>query len=91
MKPDVGGKGWELAAVVDVPSLWNVDKDGVPLDQDEAVALIADRDPGIVERWSEIERRYPGHDDAVEYHSVRQHFGIRAFGAAAWTAPGDSV
>ena len=23
----------------------------------------------------------------VEYHSIRQHFGIRAFGVAAWTAP----
>ena len=52
-----------------------------------ASEAIAERDPGIIERWSEIERRYPGYDDQVEYHSVRQHFGIRAFGAAAWPAP----
>jgi mannose-6-phosphate isomerase-like protein (cupin superfamily) len=87
VKPDVGGKGWRLAAVADVPALWNVGKDSVPLNEDVAGALIAERDPGIIERWAEIERRYPGYEDTVVYHSVRQFFGIRAFGAAAWTAP----
>ena len=80
-------KGWLLADVADVPALWNVGSNGVPIDEDAAYELIAERDPGIVERWDETERRYPGYDDEVVYHSVRQHFGIRAFGAAAWTAP----
>ena len=82
-----GTKGWLLADVSEIPALWNVGHDGVAIDEDEAYEAIAERDPGIIERWSEIERRYPGYDDQVDYHSVRQHFGIRAFGAAAWTAP----
>ena len=82
-----GTKGWLLADVSEVPGLWNVGADGAAIDEDEAYAMIAERDPGVIKRWDEIERRYPGYDDEVEYHSVRQHFGIKAFGAAAWTAP----
>lgn len=87
MRSDAGGKGWQLVDVSDVPALWNVGADGVAIDEDEAYGVIAERDPGIIERWSETERRYPGYDEQVVYHSVRQHFGIQAFGAAAWTAP----
>lgn len=82
-----GTKGWRLADVSDVPALWNVGADGVAIEEDEAYDLVAERDPGIIERWDDMARRYPGYDDAVTYHSVRQHFGIRSFGAAAWTAP----
>ncbi len=82
-----GTRGWQLADVADVPALWNVGPDGVAIDEGEAYEMIAERDPGIIERWDETERRYPGYDDQVVYHSVRQHLGIQAFGAAAWTAP----
>ena len=87
MSGSADGPGWALADVSEIPGLWNVGSDGVPIDEDAAFELIAERDPGIIERWEEIERRHPGYDDEVEYHSVRQHFGIRAFGAAAWSAP----
>ena len=87
MSGSADGPGWALADVSAIPGLWNVGGDGVAIDEDEAFELIAERDPGIIERWEEIERRHPGYDDEVEYHSVRQHFGIRAFGAAAWSAP----
>jgi mannose-6-phosphate isomerase-like protein (cupin superfamily) len=87
MDSPANGRGWRLADAATVPALWNVGHDGVPIDEDEAYERIAERDPGIVERWEAIERRHPGYDEQVEYHSVRQHFGIRAFGVAAWTAP----
>ena len=76
-----------FANLADVPSLWNVGSDGTEIPEDEAFELVAERDPGIVRRWEEIEARYPGYDEQVVYHSVRQHLGIRSFGAAAWTAP----
>jgi mannose-6-phosphate isomerase-like protein (cupin superfamily) len=83
----VSGLGWALTDISAIPSLWNVGKDGVAIDEEAAYELIGKRDPGIVDRWNEMERRYPGYDDQVDYHSIRQHFGIRAFGVAAWTAP----
>ena len=45
--------------------------------------MIAERDPGVIERWDEIERRNPGTKDEVVTDSVRQHFRIQAFGGAA--------
>ena len=86
-KSHASGRGWALTDASTIPSLWNVGGDGVAIDEEEAFGMIAERDPGIIERWDEIERRHPGYEDEVEYHSVRQHFGIRAFGVAAWTAP----
>ena len=85
MDSPASGRGWRLADAATVPALWNVGHDGVPTDDDEAYERIAERDPGIVERWEAIERRHPGYDEQVEYHSVRQHFGIRAFGVALET------
>jgi mannose-6-phosphate isomerase-like protein (cupin superfamily) len=81
------GRRWALADVSAIPSLWNVGADGIAIDEDEAFRVISERDPGIVERWDEIERRHPGYDDEVAYHSVRQHLGVGSFGVAAWTAP----
>jgi hypothetical protein len=84
-KSHASGRGWALRDASTIPSLWNVGGDGVAIDEEEAFGMIAERDPGIIERWEEIERRHPGYEDEVEYHSIRQHFGIRAFGVAAWT------
>ena len=78
---------WVVATVSAIPALWNVGPDGVAIDEEEAYGAIAERDPGIIARWDEIERRHPGYDDEVTYHSVRQHLGIGSFGVAAWTAP----
>lgn len=87
MTGDKKGRPWVVATVSAIPSLWNVGADGVAIDEEEAFRVIAERDPGIVERWDEIERRHPGYEDEVSYHSVRQHLGIGSFGVAAWTAP----
>jgi mannose-6-phosphate isomerase-like protein (cupin superfamily) len=81
------GDSWTVVDLSAVPNLWNVGSDGIALDEDEAYRLVGERDPGIVERWADVERRYPGYDEQVDYLSVRQHLGITAFGAAAWTAP----
>ena len=61
--------------------------DGQVLDEDDAYERVAANDPGIIERWDEMERRFPGYDDLVAYHTIRQFFGIESFGIAAWTAP----
>jgi mannose-6-phosphate isomerase-like protein (cupin superfamily) len=81
------GDSWKVVDLSAVPNLWNVGSDGVAIDEDEAVRMVGERDPGIVERWADVERRYPGYDEQVDYLSVRQYLGISAFGAAAWTAP----
>ncbi len=83
MTGDKKRRPWVVATVSAIPSLWNVGADGVAIDEDEAFRVIAERDPGIVERWDEIERRHPGDEDEVSYHSVRQHLGIGCRGRTA--------
>ena len=54
MEARTSDRGWAVAELSAIPSLWNVGHDGQVLDEDDAYERVAANDPGIIERWDGI-------------------------------------
>jgi mannose-6-phosphate isomerase-like protein (cupin superfamily) len=80
------GSAWSAGALDEIPPDWQIPLAGERLSPDEAYERAVAHDPAAGERWTELERQYPGVWARFRDHGVRRFFGIRAFGVAAYTS-----